>query len=147
LAKNSLYTRPPLSILRQFVVEKSGEHKNKLDLKLRGLTPIIDAARVIALDLDIRHTNTLDRLGEIHTQKFIDDEIYADLREAYGFISYLRISHHLEARARGEEPDNFIAPNALNSLQRKMLKESFLVIHKLQEMLEFHYQTKLISGA
>jgi len=27
-----------------------------------------------------------------------------------------------------------------------MLKERFLVIHKLQEMLKFHYQTHLISG-
>jgi CBS domain-containing protein len=146
LAKNSLYNRPPLSLLRQFVVEKSGEHKNKLDLKLRGLTPVVDAARIIALDLDIRHTNTFDRLEEIQQRKFIEDHICADLREAYGFISHLRISHHLEARARGKEPDNFIAPNALNGLQRKMLKESFLVINKLQETLEFHYQTHLIAG-
>ena len=145
LAKNSLYTRPPLGLLRRFVVEKSGEHKNKLDLKLRGLTPVVDAARVLALDLDIRATNTLDRLEEIRARKFIDPEFYADLSEAYDFISFLRISHHLEAKSRGKEPDNFIAPDALNSLQRKMLKESFLVIHKLQEMLEFHYQTHLIS--
>lgn len=146
LAKNSLYTRPPLSLLRRFVVEKSGEHKNKLNLKLRGLTPVVDAARVIALDLDIRPTNTLDRLQEIHARKFIDHEFYADLREAYGFISYLRISQHLKAKSSGREPDNFVAPDALNSLQRKMLKESFRVIHKLQELLEFHYQTHLISG-
>jgi len=146
LAKNSLYTRPPLGFLRQFVVEKSGEHKNKLDLKLRGLTPVVDAARVIALDLDIHHTNTMDRLDQIHARQFLDNAFYADLREAYGFISYLRISHHLEARVKGREPDNFIAPGALNSLQRKMLKESFLVINKFQETIEFHYQTHLISG-
>jgi CBS domain-containing protein len=146
LAKNSLYTRPPLSLLRRFVVEKSGEHKNKLNLKLRGLTPVVDAARVIALDLDIRPTNTLDRLEQIHARKFIDHEFYADLREAYGFISYLRISQHLKAKSSGQEPINFIAPDALNNLQRKMLKESFRVIHKLQELLEFHYQTHLISG-
>ncbi|UCF92251.1 MAG: cyclic nucleotide-binding/CBS domain-containing protein [Desulfobacterales bacterium] len=146
LAKNSLYTRPPLGVLRQFIVEKSGEHKNKLDLKMRGLTPVVDAARVIALDLDIRPTNTLDRLEESHKRGFIDDALYADLQEAYGFISYLRIARHLEARAQGQEPDNFIAPEALNSLQRKMLKESFLVIHKLQDLLEFDYQTHLITG-
>ncbi len=146
LTKNSLYNRPPLGLLRRFVVEKSGEHKNKLDLKLRGLTPVVDAARILSLELNIRATNTLDRLQEIHERKFLGDDLYADLSEAYGFISYLRISHHLDAKSSGREPDNFIAPDALNTLQRKMLKESFLVIHKLQEMLEFHYQTHLISG-
>jgi CBS domain-containing protein len=85
-------------------------------------------------------------LSEINRQGVIDDNYHADLREAYEFIVYLQISRHLDALAKGEEPDNFLDPASLNSLQRKMLKESFLVIHKLQEILQFRYQTRLISG-
>jgi CBS domain-containing protein len=47
MAKNALTNRPPLSLLKRFVVEKTGEHKNKFDLKQRGLTPVVDAARVL----------------------------------------------------------------------------------------------------
>ncbi len=144
MAKNGLYTRPPLGFLRQFVVEKSGEHANKLNLKMRGLTPVVDSARVMALDLGVNNTNTLDRLAEIQKRGILNDEFQADLREAYSFINYLRISHHLEARTRGEEPDNFVDPTALNSLQRKMLKESFAAINRLQETLAFRYQTQFI---
>ncbi len=161
LAKNCLYNRPPLGFLRQFVVLKDGEHKNKLNLKLSGLTPIVDAARVMALDQGVEATgfrarlhedsprglvtNTLDRLEEVARRGLIKQDMAADLREAFSFITILRITHHLEARARGEVPDNFVDPANLNSLQRKMLKESFGVITKLQELLEHRYQTWLVT--
>ena len=161
LAKNGLYNRPPLGFLRQFVVLKGGEHKNKLNLKLSGLTPMVDAVRVMALDQQVapsevrarlqedlpfaRVTNTLDRLEEIARRGLIKPGEAADLREAFSFITLMRIGRHLEARARGEVPDNFVDPGQLNGLQRKMLKESFGVIARLQDLLEHRYQTWLLT--
>ena len=145
MAKNSLINRPPLSLLKRFVVEKSGEHKNKFDLKQRGLTPVVDAARVLSLSLGIKTRNTLDRLAEISQIGVIDSEFHADLREAYEFLIYLQISRHLDALAQGEEPDNFLDPASLNGLQRKMLKESFAVVRRLQETIEFRFKTKLVE--
>ena len=145
MAKNSLINRPPLSLLKRFVVEKSGEHKNRFDLKQRGLTPVVDAARVLSLSLGIKTRNTLDRLAEISRIGIIDSNFHADLREAYEFLIYLQISRHLDALAQGEEPDNFLDPVSLNGLQRKMLKESFAVVRRLQETIEFRFQTKLVE--
>lgn len=146
MAKNALYNRPPLGFLRQFVVEKSGEHKNKLNLKLSGLTPIVDAARVMALDLGSTETNTLKRLQLITRAGLIKPAMGADLREAFSFITLLRIGQHLKARAQGEMPDNFVDPADLNNLQRKMLKESFGVISQFQQMLEYRYQANMVQG-
>ena len=145
MAKIALTNRPPLSLLKRFVVEKSGEHKNKVDLKMRGLTPVVDAARVLSLDLGIKTQNTLGRLAEINQRGVIDNEFHADLREAYDFIVYLQISRHLDALAKGEAPNNFINPASLNSLQRKMLKESFAVVNRLQRTIEFRFQTQVVE--
>jgi CBS domain-containing protein len=145
LAKNALINRPPLGLLKQFVVEKSGEHKNKFDLKQRGLTPVVDAARVLSLSLGIKTQNTLDRLAEINRIGIIDNNFHADLREAYEFLIYLQISRHLDALAQGEAPDNFLDPANLNGLQRKILKECFAVVRRLQETIEFRFQTKLVE--
>ena len=145
MAKVALNNRPPLSLLKRFIVERSGEHKNKIDLKMRGLTPVVDAARVLSLDLGIKAQNTLDRLSEINRKGVIEDNFHADLREAYGFIVYLQISRHLDALAKGEKPDNFLDPASLNSLQRNMLKDSFAVVRRLQETIEFRFQTKVIE--
>jgi len=145
LAKNALVNRPPLGLLKRFVVEKSGEHKNQFDLKQRGLTPVVDAARVLSLSLGIKTQNTHDRLAEISRVGIIDSNFHADLREAYEFLIYLQISRHLDALARGQAPDNFLDPASLNGLQRKMLKESFAVVRRLQETIEFRFQTKLVE--
>ena len=145
MAKIALTNRPPLSLLKRFIVEKSGEHKNKIDLKMRGLTPVVDASRVLSLDLGIKAQNTLGRLSEINRKGVIDDTFHADLKEAYEFIVYLQISRHLDALAKGEEPDNFLDPASLNSLQRKMLKESFAVVRRLQEIIEYRFQTKFVE--
>jgi len=45
LARFSLSYRPPTGFLRGLVVEHSGEHRGRLDLKLGGLVPIVDLAR------------------------------------------------------------------------------------------------------
>jgi len=145
LAKNALVNRPPLGLLKRFVVEKSGEHKNQFDLKQRGLTPVVDAARVLSLSLGIKTQNTLDRLAEISRIGILDSSVHADLREAYEFLIYLQISRHLDALAQGQAPDNFLDPASLNGLQRKMLKESFAVVRRLQETIEFRFQTKLVE--
>ena len=145
MARNGLYNRPPLGFLRQFVVLKSGEHKDQLNLKLRGLTPMVDGARVLALDQGIRHTNTLDRLEATARAGLLPRDMADDLREAFGFITVLRVKSHLEARSQGNLPDNYVNPASLNKLQRKMLKESFGVISRFQELLEHRYQTWVVS--
>ena len=44
------FTKPLSGFFKRLVVEKSGEHKNQLNLKLNGLTPLVDAVRTLALD-------------------------------------------------------------------------------------------------
>jgi len=143
MARIALGNRPPLGLLRRFVLEKSGEHKNMLDLKWKGLMPIIESARVLALDLGVHATNTLERLEESRKGGLISDGMHADLKEAFNFINYLRIDNHLSARSRSVETSNYIDPRALDSLHRKILKESFSVISRFQEVIELRYDSIL----
>ncbi|MGC8602614.1 MAG: DUF294 nucleotidyltransferase-like domain-containing protein, partial [Desulfomonilaceae bacterium] len=62
LARDCIAIKTPLSFFRGFLVEKNGEHKNRLDIKTRGLTPFVDFARIMALKNGLRGTNTLTRL-------------------------------------------------------------------------------------
>lgn len=141
LAKDAVENHPPVGFLGKLVFEKSGESKHKLDLKLRGIMPITKCARVIALDLGLDPTNTINRLYEIKERQVISETLYNDLKEAFHFMNYLRIAHHLNARAKNVELDNYIDLSDLNSLHRKMLKECFNVIIGLQKILERRYNT------
>ncbi len=143
LAKNALINKPPLGFLRQFAVEKSGENKNELNLKLKGLAPVADAARVLALESGITVTNTMERLEAVADKGIFEPGFLSEVDDAYDFINFIRISHHLRSRSQGDFMDNYIDPARLNNIQRKWLKESFAIVSRLQEKLLIRYQTKI----
>ena len=122
------------------MVESSGEHTRGLNLKLRGLTPVVDAARVLALELGETSTNTLERLDRAAEKKIVRSELLAAIDDAYDYINWIRINHHLKAAAAGRPLTNLVDPALLNPMERKILKESFTIIGQLQELLGVRYK-------
>ncbi|MDD3518282.1 MAG: DUF294 nucleotidyltransferase-like domain-containing protein [Chromatiales bacterium] len=140
MAQNSLRNRPPLGLVRDFVVSGSADHPNSIDLKLHGLTPFVDGARILALAHGITATNTLERfrgLGKLGVVPRHESEAWCD---AYVYIQLLRMRHHREQQQAGEETDNFVDPDKLNDLDRRILKESFRQARKIQSRIELDYQ-------
>ncbi|MBI4792672.1 MAG: cyclic nucleotide-binding/CBS domain-containing protein [Deltaproteobacteria bacterium] len=140
LAKFCLNTRPPLSFFKNFIVEKNGEHKNRLNLKESGLVPFVDFARIMALKHGINETNTLGRLQLLHEHRHISQELYNETVEAYEFLMQLRLIHQLHMLEEGTPPHNYINPADLTDLEKKTLKEAFEVIRRIQSSLnqQFH---------
>ncbi|MGI9248483.1 MAG: DUF294 nucleotidyltransferase-like domain-containing protein, partial [Woeseiaceae bacterium] len=62
MAKNAMNYQPPLGFFRQFVLEKSGEHKHTLDLKRHGIMPIVEIARIRSLAAGELRVSTRNRL-------------------------------------------------------------------------------------
>jgi CBS domain-containing protein len=138
MAENAMAMRPPLGVMRDFVVGK----ENKLDLKLNGITPFVDAARIFSLATGVTHTSTIERLrGSAAKLKIHTSEIEAWI-DALLFIQVLRMRHHDEGKAKGlsdEALDNKIDPEQLHELDRRILKEAFRQARKLQARLAQEY--------
>ena len=136
LAKDCLTGKPPLTFFRDFVVEKDGQHKNRLDLKTRGLVPFVDFARVMSLKYGIKENNTFDRLEALHAAGHISREFYVEIREAYDFQMQIRLLHQLRRLMAGQHPDNYIDPVDLSDTEKQTLKEAFEVINHIQSFLK-----------
>jgi CBS domain-containing protein len=143
LATNARYNGPPLGFLRTLVVEKIGEHKDQLNLKMSGLVPVVDALRVFALSKQINATNTLQRLELVRSRQLLSNEMAADIREAFGLILFLRMNEHLRQKEKNLEPNDYINPKVLPKLQKKSLIEAFHVIRDLQGELKAHFPETL----
>ncbi len=135
LIKDCLSMAPPLSFFRNFIVEKDGKHRNSLDLKMRGLVPFVDFARMMALKYGVKETNTLGRLQLLNWGGHIFDSLYKEIAEAYEFIMHLRLTHQLNLIEKGREPDNHVNPADLSDLEKQTLKEAFGVIKRLHEFM------------
>jgi CBS domain-containing protein len=138
MAENALFNRPPLGLMRDFVLGK----ENKLDLKLNGITPFVDAARIFGLAAGVTHTNTIQRLRLSAARMNLDAAEIDAWVNALLFIQVLRLRHHDEASTLGLSDgalDNRINPERLNELDRRILKEAFRQARKLQSRLAMEY--------
>jgi len=129
MAQQALDIRPPLGLLRDFVVQNDGNHAGTLDLKRRGSRLFVDAARVIGLAAAVTQANTEQRLRHGGARLNMTAAETDAMIEAFQFIQHLRL-----LGTEGVEP-NRVDPDGLNEVDRRILKESFRQARKLQSRL------------
>ncbi len=140
MAENALRNRPPLGLIRDFAVSRGGAHPNTLDLKVQGLTPFVDAARLYALAHGVEETNTVSRLQGAVRADVLNATDVAAWAEAYHYIQLLRMRNHRRQAEEGLELTNRVDPDTLNELDRRILKEAFRQARKLQAKVALEYQ-------
>lgn len=141
MADNALRQRPPVGRLREFVLTRQGNDKAAtLDLKVQGLTPFVDGARLLALANGIAACNTLERLRQLVAKGIIEAQDGAAYEEAYHFIQQTRMQQH-QRQTRDNLPySNRLDPDSLNHLDRRILRESLRQAQRLQSSLALRYQ-------
>ena len=133
LARFSLSFRPPTGFLRGLVVEHSGEHRGRLDLKHGGLVPIVDLARWAGMAAGVTSASTPERLRAAAAAGTLSPADARTLEDAFELVMGLRVQHHVEQIEAGSEPDDHIDPASLSPLTRSYLKEAFRAVASVQK--------------
>ncbi|HEY6011819.1 MAG TPA: DUF294 nucleotidyltransferase-like domain-containing protein, partial [Nitrospirota bacterium] len=141
LANMAIRNTPPVGFFKSFVVEKGGAHKDELNLKIKGIAPIVDMVRLFALEKGIRETSTLERIETLRTKHTIVEEFADEFEQAFEFIMLLRIHNQYAQISGGVVPDNFINPNRLSNLEKRSIKEAFQLITKAQDLIIERYKS------
>lgn len=141
LAGESLGHKPPVGLFRQFVQEQGGKHSHGLNLKKRGVIPIVDLARVRALEgaLDVIHTE--DRLQAAAGAGLMNESDADDLIHALRFIADIRLGHQARQLEAGETPDHLVDPDEVSGLHRRYLRSAFRIVSEAQKALALRYMT------
>lgn len=139
MAANALTHKPPLGFFRKLVLIHGGEHDETFDIKIRGIAPITDIARVLALAEGISAVNSTDRLMSASGSHSLSKGMSENLQDALEFIASLRIRHQANQIKRQQAVDNYLPPDRLSELERKHLKDAFAVIQDMQDSLKLQY--------
>jgi CBS domain-containing protein len=140
MVQNALGNRPPIGLVRDFVLDGEGDQAHTLDLKLHGTTPFVDAARIFALAAGLDATGTLARLrGAGEAWKLAAQEVEA-WATSFLFIQQMRLQLHQAQLASGHALSNRLDPETLSNVQRQALKEAFRQAKKQQGRLESFFQ-------
>jgi CBS domain-containing protein len=145
MAKAAVDVRPPLGLFGRLVVERSGPHRDRIDLKARGVFPVTHAIRVYALSLGVPETNTVERLAAIGARQALTASEVTEIRDAHEVIARLRLRHQLDRLDGGEAPDNLVDPRGLGRSDRLLLREAFRTVGWLQGYVAERFQTGIIG--
>ncbi len=140
LARAALRTPAPLTFLRGVALDH-----DRLDLKLRGTTLVVDLARLFALEAGRSETSTRARLRSSWPEASLSEGEAEGLMHAFELLSLLRLRHQLTQLDRGESLTNHVFFPALSVVERRELKESLQLIARIQRGLGAAYQTGRIA--
>ena len=126
---------PPLGLIRSFATIRSGEHRNHIDMKMNGVVPVVDLARIYALQGRLVPSNTRARLKAAEEAGVVSATGARDLIEAYDLIATMRLENQALLIKSGRAADNFLAPSDLSDLERSHLRDAFVVVRTMQSAI------------
>ncbi len=143
VAHAALTTTPPLGFLGRFAVDRRGPSAGTFDLKLRAIRPIVDGARVLALEHGIPATGTLERLDAARRRHAVPEEDARDVGLAFTALQAWRLERQVAALDAGRPADNRLAPTTLPRAEQARLREHLRVVGRLQAGLRERYALQL----
>ena len=133
LAESIVSIPLPIGFFKNFIVEKTGKYKDRLNIKLYGLVPLITCTKILALQQGLMETNTLERIEGLAEAKVISIDHKEALGQAFETFLTLKIRNNLADIDQGKDFGSYIDPKDFSTRQKQLLKEAFWAVSELQK--------------
>lgn len=142
LGNDALRKPSPLSFFKKFNVEEEGINKDKFDIKLRALMPLIDGARLFTISHNIRGiNNTYLRFKQLAIVDPKHSEIYLNCADAFLTLSKYRTLEGLKNDTNGQ----YINLDELSKVDKETLKNALAPMRELEELIKDSFQLTQFS--
>ncbi|OXA88360.1 DUF294 nucleotidyltransferase-like domain-containing protein [Flavobacterium hercynium] len=142
LGNDALRKNAPLSFFKKFILEEEGPHKTKFDIKTRALMPLIDAARLLILNSNIKGIqNTYLRFKQLAIADSKNAEIYLSCAEAFLTLSKFRTIEGL----KNDDSGQYINIKDMSKTDKEKLKNALLPMKDLEELIKSKFQLTQFS--
>jgi CBS domain-containing protein len=142
LGNDALKRNSPLSIFKKFIVEEEGPQKGKFDIKTRALMPLIDGARLLILNSNIKGIqNTYLRFKQLAITDSKNAEIYLSCAEAFLILSKFRTVEGL----KNDDSGQYINVKEMSKTDREKLKNALTPMKDLEELIKSKFQLTQFS--
>ncbi len=128
--------RVPLGLFRQFITEKEGPYRGKLNLKRSGLIFVVEAVRVLALKAGIAEASTLERLRALASKGALSREDAEYAEHAFHILVHHALQAQINSWQRGEPISYYLNPKELSAYDQDMLRYAFQAIKRLKELVD-----------
>ena len=138
MAENALQNQAPLGWLSG-IETRQVDGRSTLDLKFHGVMIYVDAARLYALAHGVALTGTRQRLLAVALMLKVPAAERDAWLSGFDYLQTLRLRAQIDNVQAGRNP-NLLDVDALNDMDRRVLKEALRVARRLQQRMELDYQ-------
>lgn len=132
LLYESLARRAKLTTMR----DKLAGRGDAFDVKARGLAPIINIARWVALGVGSAELQTIGRLRAASGSALLPGRDAARLIEAFEVLQLLRLEHQLRQAEAGEVPDDILARDEISPIDRSVVERTVREVSAIQRRMD-----------
>lgn len=130
----------PLSVFNRFQLERTEDGEEGFDLRKRGMRPIVDFARAMALEIGyLKSSNTFARLRAVAKSDSVSAPEAKSLIAAMRTLSDIHLRLQMQAAEVGEKPGDWMDPGKLHKSQQNLLKETFKNVQGVKQSLANRY--------
>lgn len=140
MSENAMRTRPPLGLFGALSpLSRPFPKRRTIDIKLRGVSPFSDAARILALSRGLRATNSSDRL--LHWARTPSEKRQAESwTRALAALQTYRLQRQMACAKQGLPMDNAIDTHQLSHFDRAVMRAALVEARETQRHLSISYQ-------
>lgn len=140
LARAALLNKPPAVDSLRSLLGVTLRTRTNVNVKYQGLSPFVDAIRVLALSTGCINPNTHSRIQHLVSRDVFTKPQARSYRHAFNYLQLLRMQQHQEQISVDDELSNRIEPSRLDPLDKRMLREALRQARHLQTMLQLRYR-------
>jgi len=119
--------------------------KGGLDLKASALTPLSDAARLLALALSLPEISTSDRIASVRTKDPAVAPQCNEMLQSFEFLANLHLRSLIDQFDQGRVPVDIINADKLGESDRNRIRESLQVVQRILAGILDHYRFRSIG--
>jgi CBS domain-containing protein len=141
LANDVVARRVPLTLFGNVAVARRGPHRGRVDVKGAGGMQLAGTARLLALELGLAETNTIERFRVAGERSHYRADEIREITDAYQHLMRLRLVHQLDQLARGEPLDNYVDPYRLSHADHLLFRDALKTVRRVQAGLRDRFVT------
>ena len=142
LGNDALKNPAPLNFFKKFNEEEEGLHKDKFNIKGKGINELVDIARLLAIHHGLKGiNNTFSRYKQLAIKDILNSEIYLNAADTFLLLSRYRTLEGLKNDNMGE----YIDLELVSKSDKEKLKESLHVLKDLEEIVKDTFQLTQFS--
>ncbi|WP_293930972.1 putative nucleotidyltransferase substrate binding domain-containing protein [Iodobacter sp.] len=133
----------PINLFSRLIIH-AGADKNCLDLKKGGIFPLVHGVRSLALQYQIKESNSYRRIQCLIALGHLNESFGRDMSESLAFLQGLQLKLGLARLAVDKPVDNLLDPAQLTTLERELLKDTLRVVKQFRQLISHHFKLGML---